>query len=344
MGAQQRVYRQRIRSVQATKKITRAMELIAASRVVKAREAVAKSTPYAVALTRAVSSVASSTSDIDHALTTERENVKRAGVLIVTADRGLAGSYSVNAMKEAQQLITKLEHEGKEVVPYLVGRKGVSYYKFRRREYEAEWTGFTDSPKFENAEEIGERLTADFHAGAEGGGVDELHVVYTEFQSMVTQQARVIRLLPLEVAEGQLDLDGDGYEETYGVDTNGDGYVDTANYDTNGDGYTDVQLTDTNGDGYADIELQDTNGDGYADVEHYDTDGDHQQLEPGMTLTVEPMINIGEEDVIQLDDGWTVMTRDGSLSAQWEHTLLVTETGVEVLTARSNEDLGFLNA
>lgn len=230
MGAQQRVYRQRIRSVQATKKITRAMELIAASRVVKAREAVAKSTPYAVALTRAVSSVASSTSDIDHALTTERENVKRAGVLIVTADRGLAGSYSVNAMKEAQQLITKLEHEGKEVVPYLVGRKGVSYYKFRRREYEAEWTGFTDSPKFENAEEIGERLTADFHAGAEGGGVDELHVVYTEFKSMVTQQARVIRLLPLEVAEGQLDLDGDGKPDgplpLYDFEPNAEGVLD----------------------------------------------------------------------------------------------------------------------
>ncbi|MBO1759591.1 MULTISPECIES: F0F1 ATP synthase subunit gamma [Dermacoccus] len=230
MGAQQRVYRQRIRSVQATKKITRAMELIAASRVVKAREAVAKSTPYAVALTRAVSSVASSTSDIDHALTTERENVKRAGVLIVTADRGLAGSYSVNAMKEAQRLITKLEHEGKEVVPYLVGRKGVSYYKFRRREYEAEWTGFTDSPKFENAEEIGERLTADFHAGAEGGGVDELHVVYTEFQSMVTQQARVIRLLPLEVAEGQLDLDGDGKPDgplpLYDFEPNAEGVLD----------------------------------------------------------------------------------------------------------------------
>jgi len=230
MGAQQRVYRQRIRSVQATKKITRAMELIAASRVVKAREAVAKSTPYAVALTRAVSSVASSTSDIDHALTTERENVKRAGVLIVTADRGLAGSYSVNAMKEAQQLITKLEHEGKEVVPYLVGRKAVSYYKFRRREYEAEWTGFTDSPKFENAEEIGERLTADFHAGAEGGGVDELHIVFTEFRSMVTQQARVIRLLPLEVAEGQLDLDGDGKPDgplpLYDFEPNAEGVLD----------------------------------------------------------------------------------------------------------------------
>lgn len=230
MGAQQRVYRQRIRSVQATKKITRAMELIAASRVVKAREAVAKSTPYAVALTRAVSSVASSTSDIDHALTTERENVKRAGVLIVTADRGLAGSYSVNAMKEAQQLITKLEHEGKEVVPYLVGRKAVSYYKFRRREYEAEWTGFTDSPKFENAEEIGERLTADFHAGAEGGGVDELHIVFTEFRSMVTQQARVIRLLPLGVEEVELDSDGDGRPDgplpLYDFEPNAEGVLD----------------------------------------------------------------------------------------------------------------------
>ena len=133
-------------------------------------------------------------------------------------------------MKEAQQLITKLEHEGKEVVPYLVGRKGVSYYKFRRREYEAEWTGFTDSPKFENAEEIGERLTADFHAGAEGGGVDELHVVYTEFQSMVTQQARVIRLLPLEVAEGQLDLDGDGKPDgplpLYDFEPNAEGVLD----------------------------------------------------------------------------------------------------------------------
>ena len=230
MGAQQRVYRQRIRSVQATKKITRAMELIAASRVVKAREAVAKSTPYAVALTRAVSSVASSTSDIDHALTTEREHVRRAGVLIVTADRGLAGSYSVNAMKEAQQLIARLEQEGKDVVPYLVGRKGVSYYKFRRREYEQEWTGFTDSPKFENAEEIGERLTADFIKGSDEGGVDELHIVYTEFKSMVAQNARVVRLLPLGVEEGELDADGDGQPDgplpLYEFEPNPEGVLD----------------------------------------------------------------------------------------------------------------------
>ncbi|CAM2809116.1 MULTISPECIES: F0F1 ATP synthase subunit gamma [Dermacoccus] len=227
MGAQQRVYRQRIRSVQATKKITRAMELIAASRVVKAREAVAKSTPYAVALTRAVSSVASSTSDIDHALTTEREHVKRAGVLIVTADRGLAGSYSVNAMKEAQELITRLENDGKEVVPYIVGRKGVGYYKFRRRPYEAEWTGFTDSPKFENAEEIGDRLTEDFIKGSDEGGVDELHVVYTQFKSMVTQQSRVIRLLPLGVEEREAEADdAEGLMPLYEFEPNPEGVLD----------------------------------------------------------------------------------------------------------------------
>lgn len=227
MGAQQRVYRQRIRSVQATKKITRAMELIAASRVVKAREAVAKSTPYAVALTRAVSSVASSTSDIDHALTTEREHVKRAGVLIVTADRGLAGSYSVNAMKEAQELIRRLENDGKEVVPYIVGRKGVGYYKFRRRPYEAEWTGFTDSPKFENAEEISDRLTEDFIKGSDEGGVDELHVVYTQFKSMVTQQSRVIRLLPLGVEEREAEADdAEGPMPLYEFEPNPEGVLD----------------------------------------------------------------------------------------------------------------------
>ena len=209
MGAQQRIYRQRIRSVQATKKITRAMELIAASRVVKAREAVNKSTPYSQALTRAVSAVAYSSADIDHVLTTERDNVKRAGVLIFTSDRGLAGSYSVNAMKQAMSLITKLENEGKEVVPYLVGRKAVSYFKFRRREYEAEWTGFTDSPKIDVAHEIGERVTKAFIDGSENGGVDELHIVYTEFVNMVTQTPTVVRLLPLGRDEVEEHIDAD---------------------------------------------------------------------------------------------------------------------------------------
>ncbi|AKU17512.1 F0F1 ATP synthase subunit gamma [Luteipulveratus mongoliensis] len=209
MGAQMRVYRQRTKSVQSMKKITRAMELIAASRVVKARQYVKESTPYAIAITRACSAVASH-SDTAHPLTTERENPKRAAVLIVTSDRGLAGAYSVNAIKKSGELIERLTNEGKEVVPFLAGRKAVSYYKFRRREYAAEWTGFSDKPDFETAREIGQRLVDEFTRGSEEGGVDEVHVVYTKFVSMVTQEPQDLRLLPLEVVEGEADADGDG--------------------------------------------------------------------------------------------------------------------------------------
>jgi F-type H+-transporting ATPase subunit gamma len=202
MGAQMRVYRQRIRSVQATKKITRAMELIAASRVVKAQQRVRESSPYARAITRAVSAVATY-SDVDHPLTTEHENVRRAAVLIVTSDRGLAGAYSSSVIKESERLIGELREDGKEVVPYLVGRKAVGFYKFRRREFAAEWSGFTDQPNFEIAREIGERIVADFTREFDEGGVDEFHVVFTRFVNMVTQQPEVIRMLPLEVVEGE---------------------------------------------------------------------------------------------------------------------------------------------
>ena len=196
-----RVYRQRIRSVQATKKITRAMELIAASRVVKARQRVIEFRPYALALTRAVSAVATF-SKVDHPLTTEYAEVRRAAVVVITSDRGLAGGYSSAVLKESEMLATKLRAEGKEVVPYLVGRKAVGFYKFRRREFEQEWSGFSESPTFEVAREIGQRITADFIKGSEADGVDEVHVVFTRFLSMVTQEPKVIRLLPLEVVEG----------------------------------------------------------------------------------------------------------------------------------------------
>jgi F-type H+-transporting ATPase subunit gamma len=201
MGAQMRVYRQRIRSVQATKKITRAMELIAASRVVKARQRVTESTPYARALTRAVSAVATF-SNVEHPLTTEHTDVRRAAMVVITSDRGLAGAYSSAVLKESEKLAEKLRAEGKEVVPYLVGRKALGFYKFRRREYAQEWSGFSDSPKFEIAREIGERITEDFVKGYDVQGVDEVHVVSTRFVSMVTQEPEVIRLLPLEVVEG----------------------------------------------------------------------------------------------------------------------------------------------
>jgi F-type H+-transporting ATPase subunit gamma len=201
MGAQMRVYRQRIRSVQATKKITRAMELIAASRVVKARQRVHDHTPYARALTQAVSAVATF-SNVDHPLTTEHPQVRRAAMLVVTSDRGLAGAYSSAVLKESEKLAEKLRAEGKEVVPYLVGRKAVGFYKFRRREYAQEWSGFSDSPTFEVAREIGERIVEDFIKDYDAAGVDEVHVVFTRFVSMVTQEPEVIRLLPLEVVEG----------------------------------------------------------------------------------------------------------------------------------------------
>ena len=201
MGAQMRVYRQRIRSVQATKKITRAMELIAASRVVKARQRVHDHTPYARALTQAVSAVATF-SNVDHPLTTEHPVVRRAAMLVITSDRGLAGAYSSSVLKESEKLAEKLREEGKEVIPYLVGRKAVGFYKFRRREYAQEWSGFSDSPTFEIAREIGARITQDFIKDYDAAGVDEVHVVFTRFISMVTQDPEVIRLLPLEVVEG----------------------------------------------------------------------------------------------------------------------------------------------
>lgn len=201
MGAQIRVYRQRIRSVTATKKITRAMELMAASRVVKARERVQASSPYTHALTSALSHVVAHTENTDHPLTKPSGERKRAGVLIVTSDRGLAGAYSASVLKESQQLVERLRSEGKEVVAYLAGRKAIRYYDFRELPYAQSWEGFSESPSFEKAREISERLRDDFLSDSAEGGLDEVHVVYTRFRSMVTQEPRVLRLLPLEVVD-----------------------------------------------------------------------------------------------------------------------------------------------
>ncbi|MEO7132244.1 MAG: F0F1 ATP synthase subunit gamma [Dermatophilaceae bacterium] len=217
MGAQMRIYRQRIKSVNSIKKITNAMELIAAARVIKARQRASEAMPYTTALTRAVSAVATNANE-DHPLTTTKETAVRAGVVIMTSDRGLAGAYSASALKESAELISRLTAEGKEVVPYLVGRKAVSYFKFRRREYAAEWTGFTDAPTFEHAREIADRITEDFLKDTEEGGNDEIHLVFTQFRSMVNQEPHVLRLLPLEVVEADeggddVDLSVKQYDE-----------------------------------------------------------------------------------------------------------------------------------
>ncbi|MFI6809865.1 F0F1 ATP synthase subunit gamma [Streptomyces luteogriseus] len=200
MGAQLRVYKRRIRSVSATKKITKAMEMIAASRVVKAQRKVAASTPYATELTRAVTAVAGG-SNTKHPLTTEAENPTRAAVLLLTSDRGLAGAFNSNAIKAAEKLTAKLEAEGKEVVNYIVGRRGVAHYNFRERKIAETFTGFTDEPSYADAKKVAAPLIEAIETETAEGGVDELHIVYTEFVSMMTQTAIEARLLPLSLDE-----------------------------------------------------------------------------------------------------------------------------------------------
>ena len=207
MAGQLRVYRRRMRSVQATKKITRAMELIAASRIVKAQQRVAESTPYAEAITRAVSAVASY-GEVEHPLTTEKEDRTRAALLLLTSDRGLAGAYSSNAIREGERLSELLRSERKEIVPFLVGRKAVGYYKFRGRELGGEWTGFSDSPTYAKAKEVADAVIEAFLRPTDEGGVDEIHLVYTQFVNSVTQRAVARRLLPLEVEETEEEPEG----------------------------------------------------------------------------------------------------------------------------------------
>ncbi len=198
MALSVREYRARIKSTESMKKITRAMELIAASRIIKAQQRAQAAAPYARELTRAVSAVATF-SNVDHALTLEPEDPKRAAILIVTSDRGLAGAYSSSVLKEAERLIEKLKGEGKDVDLYTSGRKGEAYFKFRQRAVAQAWTGFSDQPTYDVAAEIGATLINTF---LDEEGVDEVHVVYTRFRSMLSQEPTAVRLLPLEVVEG----------------------------------------------------------------------------------------------------------------------------------------------
>lgn len=200
MGAQLRVYKRRIRSVTATKKITKAMEMIAASRVVKAQRKVAASTPYARELIRAVTAVGTG-SNTKHPLTTEAENPSRAAVLLLTSDRGLAGAFNANAIKSAEQLTERLEREGKQVDTYIVGRRGVAHYNFRERKIAESFTGFTDEPSYADAKKVAAPLIEAIEQDTAEGGVDELHIVYTEFVSMMTQTAVDSRMLPLRLEE-----------------------------------------------------------------------------------------------------------------------------------------------
>jgi F-type H+-transporting ATPase subunit gamma len=201
MPASLRELRQRRAAVSSTKKITRAMELIAASRIIKAQQRAQAAAPFSRELTRAVSAVATF-SNIDHPLTTEKENPRRAAMVVITSDRGLAGAYSSSVIKEAQSLRELLQGGGLEVQRYLVGRKAIAYATFRRLEIAGQWEGFSDSPSYAHAREIADAVINAFLTPSDEGGVDEIHIVYSRFVSMLTQRPEVIRMLPLEVVEG----------------------------------------------------------------------------------------------------------------------------------------------
>lgn len=207
MPASLRELRQRRNSVTTTKKITRAMELIAASRIIKAQQRATAAAPYARELTRAVSAVATY-SEVDHPLTTEKADPRRAAMVLITSDRGLAGAYSSSVIKQGEGLAERLRGGGLDVLPYLVGRKAAAFYGFRRREVAGAWEGFSDSPSYAEAREIADTLIEAFLKPTEEGGVDEIHIVFTRFVSMLTQRPEVVRLLPLEVVEGEEDSSG----------------------------------------------------------------------------------------------------------------------------------------
>jgi len=232
MAAQIRVLRRRIKSTQSIKKITRAMELIATSRIAKARARVDESRPYAEQITTTLAQLAQRAA-LDHPLLVERENTKKAAVLVVTSDRGQAGGYNNNVLKEAEALQKLLREQGKEPVVYVIGRKGVNYYRFRRRPVAAAWTGFSEQPSYANAAEVTRTLVGAFMAGAgqrdeeaaieESGAeaekvvaVDELHLDHTRFVNMVTQVPSARRMAPLQVeyvdqdeVTGEREHDGD---------------------------------------------------------------------------------------------------------------------------------------
>jgi F-type H+-transporting ATPase subunit gamma len=220
------------------KKITKAMELVATSRIAKAQARVAASLPYSSAITNVLTALASN-ANIDHPLLQRREQVRRAGVLVITSDRGLCGGYNANAIRTAEQLISRLRDEGKQVFLYVVGRKGVTYYRFRNRRIHASWTGFSEQPAFADAREIGVTLINAFVAGAddvsedEDGsgldgvlGVDELHIVHTRFRSLMTQQPSANQLAPMEVVETDVHEHPGGVLPSYEFEPSADTLLD----------------------------------------------------------------------------------------------------------------------
>ena len=212
MGAQLRVLRRRIKSVESTKKITRAQELIAASRIVKAQNRLELTRPYFQALVRALSAAVSNAT-VDHPLLVPRDNPTRAAVLVFTADRGFAGAYSANTIRDARALLTLLEEQGIERDLYVVGAKGTQYFTFRGQELAGSWTGFTEEPTYADAAQVADVVIDSFLKGSEQGGVDQIHGVGHLFVNRVSQQPTARRILPIEVLVQEVDITVEATEE-----------------------------------------------------------------------------------------------------------------------------------
>ncbi len=200
--------RRRIKSVQSTAKITRAQELIAASRIIRAQQRLHAAAPYARELTHAVEAVVSMSENIDHPLTRPEQNPRRVAMIILTSDRGFCGGFNANLLREAQRLRGLLAERGLEEDTYVAGRKGITWHRFRSMPLAADWSGFSDTPRQANAAEITSALLQAYEQPTDEGGVDEIHLVYTEFVSMLTQRPVVRRLLPLQIEETEEAPDG----------------------------------------------------------------------------------------------------------------------------------------
>lgn len=208
MAATLRELRGRIRSAGSIKKITKAQELIATSRIAKAQARVEAARPFSTEITNMLTELASA-SALDHPLLVARENPRRAAVLVVSSDRGLCGAYNANVLRQSEELFSLLREEGKDPVLYTVGRKAQGYFSFRQREIVESWSGFSERPTYENAKEIADTLVTSFMSGADDDGddagddgilgVDELHIVFTEFRSMLSQSAVARRIAPMVV-------------------------------------------------------------------------------------------------------------------------------------------------
>ncbi|WP_067548937.1 F0F1 ATP synthase subunit gamma [Nocardia crassostreae] len=226
-----RELRSRIRSVSSIKKITKAQELIATSRISKAQARVAAAKPYAEEITKVLVELANASGNLTHPLLTERPNPRRAAILVITSDRGMCGGYNSNVLKRAEELVTTLRGEGKEPVLYVMGSKGLTYYTFRKRELNGSWVGFSQSPNYADASAACNHLVEAFMAGADGevpapngvgtmAGVDELHIVYTRFVSMLSQVPEVRRLAPIQVSyvDENYDMGEDAFSDSATAD------------------------------------------------------------------------------------------------------------------------------